>query len=246
VSDSIIQVKKLDWDTEYFGVNCARMDLLFQAGELELQEQLCALHGMDFICISNHNCNIENNRLITSLTKAYTVDINIQFGKKIFPDLNEAIKPKSGTIAEDVYPFNSAVYDIAENDFCHSRFMTDKRLCALGGQRIYTEWVKNSFSKKGKFFLVERVDDATCGFALFSISGDILVIELIGVSNKYQGLGVGKKLWHNIEREAALRGCTAIHVGTQLINRTACNFYIRCGCHMASNTQIYHLWLGEH
>ncbi|NCB43004.1 MAG: GNAT family N-acetyltransferase [Clostridia bacterium] len=246
MSKSVIQVKKLDWDSEYFGVKSARMDLLSQVCEPELREQLCALDEMDFICISNHDCNIENNHLIARLTNAYTVDINIQFEKKISPTINEEINPTNGTIAGDFYPFNSDIYDIAQNDFRYSRFMTDKRLSALGGQNIYTEWVKNSFSKDGKFFLVESIDKSACGFALFSIENDILIIELIGVSNKYQGLGVGKKLWHNIEQEAALRGCTAIHVGTQLINRTACNFYIRCGCHMASNTQIYHLWLGEH
>lgn len=55
--------------------------------------------------------------------------------------------------------------------------------------------------------------------------------------------GVGTQLIEQIELYALKNNLSEIHVGTQLNNIKAQNFYIKCGFKHINNNSVYHWWI---
>lgn len=232
-----VSSRALAWDTEFFGLRCHRIDLDGPASRLELMRALHMAKDAEFICIANRDCDIQNARLIAELTSACTADINVHF-KKTVP----GIAPYPQSPARDSYPACPDIVDLANQVFRDSRFVRDSRFAERRGGRMFGEWVKNAFGIPGKFFITATEDRRLAGFVLFSVQGEVLTVELIGVDDRCRRKGYGRCLWHAVESEALLRGCSAIRVDTQMTNLDAVNFYIRMGCSISHAVQIYHVW----
>lgn len=233
-----IKSRRLDWDSDFFGWRCHRLELNAAVDKTDLTAALQAVGGAEFVCIVNRDCNIQNAELIGALTDAYVADTNIQFVKT----LDKKGAPSS-IPARDRFPASPAIVDLANKVYRESRFMRDGRFASCGGGKVFGEWVNNAFDITGKYFATAEENGQLAGFVLFSISDNVLAVELIGVEDGLRGRGVGRQLWHRAEDEAFRYGCSAIQVGTQLTNLDAVNFYIRMGCAVSHTAQTYHLWL---
>lgn len=233
-----VTCRRLDWDSDYFGLRCSRMELNVTVGRQALLHALEEAKGEDFLCIADHSSELQNARLIGELTAAYPADLLIQLGKPLS-------KPAAGTapLTPDRCPYSGKLVDMANRIFRDSRFVRDSEFAARGGAFVYGEWVKNAFERPGKFFLTESSSETAAGFVLFRISEDTLVIELFGVDDGRRNCGIGRRLWAAVEEQARAQGCSSIRVGTQLTNTAAMNFYIAMGCFISQTTQIYHLWM---
>lgn len=231
----------LAWDSKYFGIPCARIDIYDLIPEKDFLNALSMANNYRFVSIANINCCVHNSKLIAEYTNAFVVDTNIQFRKSLLPAQNNITKNGQINIM-DCCPYQQSICDLAENGFNFSRFFVDEKLYNLGGKNIYNEWVKNAFNQRGKYFLIYKSDGILKGFILFSTYKCKVKIELICVSMKHRNAGIGRKLWNALENYSMKLGCNVIMVGTQLVNVSACNFYFKSGCKFDSISQIYHLW----
>lgn len=229
--------KALQWDTDFFGVACAKA-FLHQPLTLEkwneLADQFC---DYKFIAIENTNADPTNAQLIGKNSTAFLADVNIQFIKKCNRSIS---KPESIEIVEKMEK-NEQILKISEFQF--SKFLEDPELLKRSGSEVYHQWLCNSFGKEGKFYALSKNEqDEINGYVLFSYSGNACVIELIHVAKSTAHGGIGSRLFQAVEYAACEHGCYEIRVGTQIRNQNAINFYHKVGCKQVGCHQIYHLW----
>jgi dTDP-4-amino-4,6-dideoxy-D-galactose acyltransferase len=235
--------RELQWDTEFFGVSCAKAILNNPVSRNEWETLREKFGNYQFISIENKNSEPTNAQLIGTETTAFLADVNIQFKKKLDGDCAIAT---DYIVPEGIEIYQSLLYD--ENivniiDFPFSRFTEDHELTMRGGTNVYRQWVINSFEKPEKFYAIARETDGEInGFLLHSYSSNACIVELIAVSGKNSKGGIGTSLMKTVEREASQRGCDEIRVGTQVRNNIAINFYQKCGYKQVGCHQVYHLW----
>lgn len=224
-------IKFLDWDTDFFGVKCGKAILEEPLSDSEWEEFLLEQKDYDFVSIVNKGCDTSNAVRISADTTAFLADTNVQLSKPV-----EDVECPDEVVVQEALPYNEDFLKLTV--FEHSKFFHDKKLFARGGAKVYEQWLKNSFGKEGKFFAYV----ANLGYCLFSADGKNCVIELIRVSDKARGKGIGKKLLKATEHFAHSKGLATLSVGTQLTNTGALNFYISCGQKIVRADSTYHLW----
>lgn len=235
--DNSVTFYELQWDTDYFGVNSAKAILnepLTLAKWSYLKDRF---KEYQFISIENRNSNPINAQMIGRDTTAFLADVNIQFNKKL-----EGLydKPQNITFHQTLER-REQVIKLAE--FEYSKFIEDPELSKRGGNRVYNQWLLNSFGIADKYFAfsnnaIGKVD----GFVLYSFSDNACIIELIAVSKDVARCGIGTSLFKAVEYAANERSCGEIRVGTQIRNLGAINFYHKVGCKQIGCHQVYHLW----
>lgn len=232
-----ITFQELNWDTEFFGVTCAKAIIYNQIKLTEWDNLKAKFQDYQFISIENRNSEPSNARLIGTTTTAFLADVNMQFKKKITTDYE---KPKSIQIYRALAR-DERLFSIA--DYQYSKFITDPELARRSGAEVYWKWLSNSFEKPDKFFaLAEDKDGELIGFVLYSYLDTTCTIELMSVSSTVTKSGIGTTMYRAIEHEACQRGCDNIRVGTQMRNKGAINFYLKNGCSLVECHQVYHLW----
>lgn len=235
--ENAVTFSELNWDTDFFGVTCAKATLNKPLTLSEWIELKSKFKGYQFISIMNKNSEPINAQLIGKDTTAFLADVNIQFEKKLVA-LDD--KPENITIHKALEK-NDEIIDIA--DFQYSKFIEDPDLAMRGGGKVYKKWLTNAFERPDKFFaLSKNVNEKINGFLLFSYADNACVIELIAVSKKEPQGGIGSALFKAVEYEATQKGFNNIQVGTQVRNLVAINFYQKVGCKQVECHQVYHLW----
>lgn len=234
-----VSFNKLQWDTEYFGINCAKA-ILYKPLTLSSWNDLKnAFKGYQFISIENRNSEPVNAQLIGGKTSAFLADVNVQFSKTINNQCQYSL-PENITINHGI-DYDEQLIDLASFQF--SKFIEDPEFAKRGGENVYRQWLINSFNKPDKDFLIykDRSGDIK-GFLLHSYFNKISTIELISVSHDLANSGIGTALFEAIEYTASKNGCDEIRVGTMLRNSAAINFYHKVGCKQIGSHQVYHLW----
>lgn len=233
------ECKFLQWDTDYFGVSSARVNLRGIVDEKGQNEIIQFCRDYNFITISNFENIKENNQWIGNKTNAFLADMNIQFVKLLSdkPDCQEG-----KTCVLNCLPMNEIITDIAKKAFKYSRFFNDPMLPQEQAENIYLHWTESAFGQKNKYFVLSEREGNIAGYILFSFSEDSSVIELIAVDDIYQGKGVGKTLIKAMESFVRDKGIRKIKVGTQVNNISAIQFYNAVGFKYAGCGSVYHLW----
>lgn len=239
MSSNNYELSPLQWDTEYFGVSSARVNLSGTIDEKEQEKIICFCKDYDFVTISNSENIKENNYWIGKKTDAFLADLNIQFIK--------VLKDKLDYQDDETYVVNSLsrneqIIDIAKKSFNYSRFFNDPMLPQPRAEKIYLHWTECAFGQEDKYFVISKRDGNIAGYILFSFNEDCIVIELIAVNEKYQGQRVGKSLIHTMESFVLGKGIKIIKVGTQVNNIIAAQFYNAMEFKYVSCGSMYHLW----
>lgn len=235
--ENAVEFYYLKWDTEFFGVTSAKAILNEPITLLEWEELRKKFNDYQFISIVNNNSEPTNAQIIGKNTSAFIADVNIQFMKKV-------CQPHDIPVNITVHPAlerNDQVIEIA--DFQFSKFTEDLELAKRGGNKLYRQWLINSFNDPEKFYALSKNKNGDInGFLLHSYTEDACVIELIVVSKSITKGGIGTSLFKAVELAAYERGITEIRVGTQVRNMGAINFYHKVGCKQIGCHQVYHLW----
>lgn len=235
------EVLDLHWDSDYFEVNCAKAILKSEINSLEGEELVRAFDNYHFITIVNNSNNPKNNNWLGSETSSFLTDINIQFSKKTNNTINHA---QENIIVANNFFANEEIIQIARYAFVLSRFYNDPNLNEQKSKELYVNWVRNSFCKEDKYFVISRENDRVTGFLLFSYDSVLsqCVIELIAVEKSFTGQHIGSKLMIELENYLTGINIDSIKVGTQIDNIAAANFYVACGFHYTGCSSIYHYW----
>lgn len=233
------EIKSLKWDTDYFGVSSARLNLLGVVDEQDIKEITKLRKQYKFITVANINNVKENNYWLGYQTNAFLADITLQFKKK----LSEKIESQDETTyVTNNFPFNIQVINIASASFNYSRFFNDPYLLQNKKERVYVKWTESAFKREDKYFAICKRDANIAGFVLFSFNEDRCTIELVAVDKNYQGNKVGQTLIQSIEPYIISQGFNLIQVGTQVNNVAAIRFYNKMGYHYINCNSIYHWW----
>jgi len=233
----------LDWDTKYFGVRSCRINLTSILTFDSQNELLKEITEYEFCTIVNNGNISENNYWIGYRTKAFLTDMNIQFSKKINDCLK--INDDENMYVSNFYDFDNTIINISSLSFIYSRFFNDPFLNEKKAKNIYTHWVKSSFNKNNKYFVVYKENHITCGFLIFSIDKfkKQSRIELIAVNENCKGNGIGKSLINKMETYVLSMNINKINVGTQINNILAIEFYKNNNFRYVECSSIYHLWM---
>jgi len=245
ISAPNFQFIPLEWDSRYFGIKCARVNLMGPASEAEQEEIIRLCCEEDFVVLANLHNNNENNLWIGSRTRAFLADINIQLCKQTGTGRSiPAIADSELTICNNFTGYEKLL-DIAGEAFRHSRFFNDPYLPAEQAAGIYRQWSRDAFMREDKYFVLCRRKGELAGYLLFSLDkkeGSCL-IELVAVARKHTGQGIGRQLLAACEVSCAEQAVSMIRVGTQANNLAAIRLYQSSGFKYSHCNSIYHLWI---
>lgn len=233
------ECKPLQWDTDYFGVSSARVNLSGIVDEKGQDEIIEFCKDYEFVTISNLDNAKENNHWIGTRTNAFLADMNIQF-LKVLADKPDYQDEKTYVVTN--LSRNEQIVDIARKSFQYSRFFNDPKLPKTQAKNIYLHWTECAFGHENKYFVICEREGNVAGYILLSINDVSSVIELIAVEEKYQGQRVGKSLIQTMETFVIDKEIKKIKVGTQVNNISAAQFYSKMGFTYVSCGSVYHLW----
>lgn len=239
MSENNYECKYLEWDTEYFGVKSARVNLLGDVDEKGQEDILSFCKNYDFVTIANFENRNENNLWIGKKTSAFLADVNVQFVKEL--DSLETHSDEKTYVTNNL-PVNDQILNIARKSFRYSRFYNDPNLSDSKSENVYLHWTEGAFQKDNKYFVICEREGKIAGFLLFASEETCATIELIAVDEDFQGQGVGKSLIKTMESYNANKGINNIKVGTQLNNIQAVQFYSKMEFSYVNCSSIYHLW----
>lgn len=232
----------LKWDTDYFGVDSARVNLGGIVDEKGQEDIIEFSRNYGFVTICNNGNINENNYWIGNRTNAFLTDINIQFIKNLADKPNCKNEKNEKAYVANCLHGSKQILNIARKSFNCSRFFNDFKLPEKEAKNIYVHWTECAFEQEDKFFVISEREGNIAGYILFSFVGDGSVIELIAVDDRYQGQKVGTSLIHKMEEFVMDRGIKNVKVGTQMNNIPAVLFYTKMGFRYVSLKSVYHLW----
>lgn len=232
----MMDIRTLQWDSDFFGLRIGRVDLLSKNDALllismqnDLRQKFDLLYVFDI-----NNVGFETVR-------AKKVDEKVLYRKTCKPSkcVNE-VSFFSGLAPTD------DLYRLALISGVYSRFKLDERLPVGSYERLYTRWIENACPCTGsnkQILVYKEKDDLIKGMATFDYSGGLGHIGLVAVLTDMQRKGIGQKLISTLENYLYGKGVTTLEVPTQKNNANACCWYEKNGFAVQSVTPIYHWWL---
>ncbi len=237
---SLYEIKPLSWDTDYFNIPSARVNLNNIISKEEQKNIIKICRAYKFITIYNQENRKENNQWIGEDTTAFLTDVNLQF-RMIIKRKSEI---REGCELVNNYPENQNLLELGKHAFIFSRFHNDPNLPTELANNIYYHWIKNSFQKEDKYFVISKQQEEITGFILFSLNSveNTATIELIAVDPRFRGKKIGDSLIKTMKSYVFDNGIRTIMVGTQADNLAAVQFYMKEGFQYVSCNSVYHLW----
>lgn len=218
-------IKKLPWDTKFFGFQMANLSFKKVTDLINLDE-VARKEGIKFLqcCVpvkdlKKINVLEKKGFNFADLKISYVLDLK----QTKFLNAKEVVLAS----AKDFLCLKKIAREVfKESRFYHPKFKRSK------ANQLYELWLEKAI--KGTFddFCLKIKDNKkkSVGFITAkSISSKEARIGLIGVAKNCQGQGYGKKILSTLNRYYQERGYLSLEVATQGKNLNANNFYLRNG-----------------
>jgi dTDP-4-amino-4,6-dideoxy-D-galactose acyltransferase len=218
----MINIKKLEWDSVFFGYEIAKLESNFIESELiKLPYKLIYIFS------------------IKAIEQKSIVDAD----SKVEMEKTQLIKNDNFLVrfSDKEHSFDELL-DLVYLSGKYSRFKTDINFRNNEFERMYYHWIKNAVSNPETNVFVKVVDKKLAGFVLLSFEKEFGRIDLIAVGENYQKKGIGKELIQAAETICILKGLSIIKVATQGKNLNALNLYQKNGFKIVEKQYIYHYW----
>lgn len=234
----IKDIKFLAWDSDFFKKKIGRIDY---EGNADISSLLGYVKANDYDLIYVFGTkDLCIDQYILDEFQGNLVDRKVMYEKKIIdfietpPSVSEYKHSKLDAVLEQ----------LAYESGRHSRFRLDSHFQPDDFYRMYKTWIIKSIKKEiaDKVFVIKDNDNVSAMVTL-KINSPKGEIGLIAVSEQSQGKGYGKALIDVCCNELLQCGVNTIEVPTQMENKSACQFYEKCGFSVKSITNIYHFWL---
>ena len=231
-----MEIRKLDWDSEFFGLQIGRVDLqtLDDAVALALMHYDLK-HQYDLLYV------FSKDGLSFDAIGAELVDEKILYSKPCEPreQYDEISFYKQDTPSEDLYRLTLVSGG-------YSRFKLDERLPQGSYERLYTRWIENACPKEGtnkQVLTYLGAQSIAKGMITIDHQGELGHIGLVAVDPDCQHQGIGSKIMSTLDGYLYGLGVKTLDVPTQKANKDACRWYEKHGFRVKSVTPIYHWWL---
>ena len=237
-------VKKLDWDTDFFGLGVGYVSSRNLTENI--YQKINKFSTVNDIRILEYLCNCHDRRSVIAAERQgfHFVDIRLTFEVKTKEMQLEALPEGfSYGIAEPTHI--EELKRIGSNIYKDSRYYFDGNFDIQKINEFYRGWVEKAVL--GTFdhicYCIFKGDQPV-GFSTLRYSKhESASIGLVGFSEDFQGLGLGKKLMNHVIDECAKKGVKKIFVVTQGRNYTAQRLYQAAGFKTFSTELWYHKWL---
>jgi dTDP-4-amino-4,6-dideoxy-D-galactose acyltransferase len=232
-------MKKLEWDSAFFGFQVLEMRCkeISSKDIDELQKLSDSTNKM--ICYV-----LSSVKVIEGLyPNLYQMPSKITYVKSISKsDINQLKNPQIITLTK-TSKINDELLELAYLSGMYSRFKVDKNFSDTDFKRLYKEWVEKSLSRKiADDFLVFKKNNQIVGFLTLKFNESYSEIGLISVDSNFQGEGIGSQLIQCAVCISAKRKYTKIVVSTQDTNFQACAFYEKNNFSLEETTYFSHYW----
>jgi len=232
----------LEWDSKFFGFGVARItephvldsDLSRILEELS-EKNIRLVYWASDISIGSEFAARNNN--------GFHADRKTVFVRKISskPELDcgdiEIKEYSDDTVSEELQ-------SLAVQAGLYSRYTVDPNMPQNAGDRMYSEWIKNSVNHSlADAVLVAYYNSKMVGMVTVGDKNDVGDIGLIAVDSTYRGQKIGSKLVVAAQRWFVDYGYTELQVVTQGDNNHACSLYEKCGYIVGEVSNFYHFWL---
>jgi len=229
-------IKKLDWDSEFFGLNIASIDTgnespdfesienFIRENRIELVEACCQISDKDLINkLEGEGYNFQDLRI------TYSIDLNgVPSKKEGVAFAEEKDIPELKEIAAKVF--------FEDSRFNHEKIDEEKV------KNFYQTWVEKAVSGTfDDFCIVSKEKEDIAGFITGKFQEDgVAKIGLVAVAGQHQGKGVGKALMAAFFNHCQDNKISKVEVVTEGKNLKASNFYIRNGYGLKSIESWYY------
>lgn len=230
-----MEIRKLDWDSEFFGKQIGRVDLQ----SLDDAEELALMHydlkyQYDLLYVFCKE-GLSFDAIGAELVDEKVLYSKICQNREIFPDV---------MLYQQSMP-NESLYKLALVSGGYSRFKLDKHLPDGSYEHLYRKWIENACPSEGsnKQIFAYVPDGIARGMITVDYQGDHAHIGLVAIDPEFQHQGLGTKIMSSMEGALYRERVMTIDVITQKANKDACRWYEKNGFKVKSVTPIYHWWL---
>lgn len=167
------------------------------------------------------------------------IDTNVQLSLTNLADFQFTSSITGYQFREAKESDRPAVEAIAGDAFSQTRFHLDPLISNHVADGLKAKWAGNYFSgERGDGMIVALKDTEVVGFLQYFVSDRSLTIDLIAVSERHRGKGIGSAM-------IALAGnpkepLQKMIVGTQISNTRSLRTYERLGFRICSSSYILH------
>ena len=225
-------IEAIEWDSDFFGYPVGKSTIISEN---------------DMTSFFNTR-SLSNYKLIYLFSKSqfYNPKLKLVDTKLIF---KKNIKISGDTTENSTIEFYinenekdfTAFEELAYLSGKYSRFKIDSNFINNEFKNLYQKWVLG-YRDDNKNIIFKRINNIIAGFVLFSIDKETINIELISVSENFQGKGIATELIKEIELIGNKNSCKNIQVITQGNNIPAVNLYKKNKFNLIDTNIIYHYW----
>lgn len=231
-------IKKLDWDSSFFGLKTGRLDLI-TSGPEDSSGQLKLIEGTDFQLIYIFTPH-KNNALKIELEKkgARLVDEKVTYSM----DISGLETLSSGLVYSCLgSPMDNDLEALALESGKYSRFRIDDKIPREKFEGLYRLWMVNSLNGKFAKDVFAYVDSGRkLGMASVDVRNEEGWIGIIAVDEASRGRSIGKLLMHAAIRFCQQQKINTLNVQTQVTNKVSCAFYEKLGFSVKNIEDVYH------
>ena len=239
--------ERLDWDSDFFGVNIARANTSqLDPDTIEAINAWCKGNSIDCLYFlaggdDTKTIRIAEDQRFRLVEVRITMELKLAgWEPKNYPKENPDILIRA-VRAEDLPILQS----IAEGLYVNTRFYVDERFPNDKSQQFYQTWIKNICEGRTEMGLVAELDGQIQGFISGRKSGAIGQLDLVGVRANTQGTGIGYELIRSGTVWYPDHGAEYIYLYTQGRNIVTQRLLQRLGF-LTKNCQLYyHKWYSD-
>lgn len=229
-------VKRLVWDSDFFGLRIGRtntsskeecVELAGQRKKLEENYDLVYVfssHGLGFC---GDNAKLVDQKVVYCLSK----DVSAE------PNPNIEIWDGNKGVTDDLL-------DLALVSGKYSRFKLDEQFPTCSYERLYSRWIEQSVSRViASEVFCYMIEGVPIGLVTLDRKADVGTIGLVAIHDNFQHRGIGTIMMQHVISYANEHQCGRLSVATQLENVPACKLYENNGFEVESVTDVWHWWL---
>jgi ribosomal protein S18 acetylase RimI-like enzyme len=234
-------VRRLEWDSSFFGMGIARYTLPgMDGGQAQEVEAVCRREGIDcmYFLVDPHD--------VASLESARTLMMRLA-GIRIVFHL-ESLERYAGFRSGEVRPARAqdmpGLMALAARLHPTTRFFLDPGFDRAKAGELYSRWIERSFEEPGCMLLTAGEPGAPTGYCLSKYAENTSTLEMLGVDHGCQGTGLGRTLMSAGLGWLASKGACDARLVTQGGGPGLLRFYEKAGFVIESVGLWFHYWPG--
>ena len=231
-----MKLKRLKWDSEFFGLRIGRIDISFEAESHVLEKQfqyineefdllyVSARHGL---CFSAPGAKLVDQKVVYSMT------------------IPNCCKPSNQVVLWDSFQgVTDDLLHLALLSGEYSRFKTDEKLPLNSYERLYSRWIEQSVNHNlATEVFCYMIENIPRGLVTLDFKNGVGTIGLVAIHEDFQRQGIGTSMMKHVISFVQQKKGHKVSVATQLDNVPACRLYEKNGFTMESVNDIWHWWL---